>query len=169
MKMKIKQLLVTVLAVGSVVCAATVGYGQDAPDSEEGVKAHREVMAEKLAEELSLVPEQQEQLKALKTQHRSTKKTLRENLKSKNEELRKAIKDPATDRAYIDSVTAEIKQLQGAQLDLRVDHILKVKEILTPEQLEKFHSLEKKHRGKKGKWGHGGNGKMGHRFHEEAE
>lgn len=124
-----------------------------------------------LMQELGLSPEQQEQMKARREQNRENHEALKTKLETARKELKTELEKETTDRARIDALIAETKALMGAQLEQRVESILTVKEILTPEQFETFQKMHKrfeKHGRGGGQYGPGsgqhgkGHGQWGH-------
>ncbi|NQT95202.1 MAG: Spy/CpxP family protein refolding chaperone [Candidatus Omnitrophica bacterium] len=118
------------------------GYEEDRSYREErgegGRSEHRKKEAiGNLVEELGLSEEQVEELTALKESHRDTQKQLHESLKEANNNLRKELESPEVSKS-VWKVAEEVKGIQAQMVDSRIEHILAVKEILTPEQFEKF-------------------------------
>ena len=92
----------------------------------------------KLTEELGLTPEQKTQLDAQKEAFKAKNQAVRDKLKAKKEELRSELEKPTVDRAKINATIEDIKSLTGEKLNNRVDKILAMKSILTPEQFAKL-------------------------------
>lgn len=117
-------------------------------------KGNGEGRGAKMAQELNLTQEQQDQLKALKTESKDSHKSDREAFKAKKSELNDLLKASSVDKRAIDSKIKEISALTEKKMQNRVEHLLKVKEILTPEQFEKFLEMKEermKQHGSKGK------------------
>jgi len=97
--------------------------------------------------QLNLTPQQEAQIKQLQMFNRQKAKELflrlREKRKELADELDKARSSPIKIRALI----AELKDLQGRLIEQRVEDVLKMKEILTPEQYQMFsESLKNMHK-----------------------
>ena len=144
MKSAIKRLTIfSVIAVFLLASPAVFSQPMCEGDGPEGMRGpHKGKMLDRLSEKLDLTAEQEEQLKALKKTNMEEMKALHEEMKSKREELRAELQKPDTDKARINAVVTEMKALQSKQIDQRVDNFLGMKEILTPEQFEKFISLK---------------------------
>jgi len=100
--------------------------------------------------ELNLTPEQQNKLEANRKSQREKTSQLRTAMKEKNEALQQVLKDPAVTREKFEPLVNEIKSLQAQLIDQRINGILAVKDILTPEQFAKFNQLmEKRKEGRK--------------------
>jgi len=118
-----------------------------------------EKMFQNLIQQLNLTAEQQKQLEASKKEHRASTKEIRNALTLKKMELRLELEKEKIDRKKIDGIASEIKRLLGRQIDLKVEGILTMKQILTPEQFEKLQSMKESGQGalRKNRMG-GGNG-----------
>jgi Spy/CpxP family protein refolding chaperone len=91
-----------------------------------------------LADELNLSEKQKEELKAKKQEHREAMKKLHEALREKKIELREELEKPDSNKKRIAFLASETKELMGKLVDINIKNILGVKEVLTPEQFEKF-------------------------------
>ncbi|MGD9015700.1 MAG: periplasmic heavy metal sensor [Candidatus Omnitrophota bacterium] len=116
------------------------------PAGQEG----EEIPLSKIADELSLSPEQKEQLKEQRFQARYSMIENRNKIKLKELELRHELEKEAVNQEVVNKIVAELKQLHGNTIEQRVDSILKMKEILTPEQFEKLESVIKHRRMQRG-------------------
>jgi Spy/CpxP family protein refolding chaperone len=94
-----------------------------------------------IAEELGLSAEQEEQLKEQKFQESYTRIDTQNKIRLKELQLRHELEKAEIDREGLNNIVQELKELQGTMVEQRVDSILKMKQILTPEQFEKLHSL----------------------------
>ena len=112
------------------------------PTGQEG----EDIPISKIAEELGLSAEQKEQLKEQRFQAKYNMTENRNKIKLKELELRYELEREVVNQGAINKIVAELKQLHGISIEQRVDSILKMKEILTPEQFEKLESLAR-HRG----------------------
>lgn len=149
---------VWVLAMAVVVspaCFAAEQTAQVAPtdkvgqESEKGAKG---AVKEDMLKDLNLTPEQREQLKAHREANRQAMNALRDELKAKRAELRQEISRAETDMAKLEQIKAAMKDLSGRQVDQRIDSVLSLKKILTPEQFQKMNAkMEEGHtwRGRK--------------------
>ncbi|MBP7056366.1 MAG: Spy/CpxP family protein refolding chaperone [Candidatus Omnitrophica bacterium] len=107
--------------------------------------------------DLSLTPEQRDKIKAHREEGKSKAKEMHDQMRAKKEELKAEMGKPVTDRAKIDAIAADMKSLSARMIDQRIDRILSLKEILTPEQFQKVNAkMEekmKKRGGKERGWG----------------
>ncbi|MEI6633026.1 MAG: Spy/CpxP family protein refolding chaperone [Chlamydiota bacterium] len=105
--------------------------------------------------ELDLTPEQQQKMKAQRKEQGIAMKSIRDALKAKHEELRAEIDKEKSDKAKIESITAELKKLEAQRIDQDVKGILQMKESLTPEQFKKLSAMREAGKGER----RGGKGK----------
>lgn len=137
MSAKFKQAIIY-LGVITLVFSVSVAYAQPLRDvPERGIK-HREKMMDNLTRELDLTPEQQGQIKKQRSEHRKKNRELKDEVSAKRLELKQELERQTTNKKRIDSIVAELKILMGNQLSQRVEGILSIREILTPEQFNKF-------------------------------
>ena len=147
MNKKYRKVVIYAVVLGLLFSGTSAYAWSFHRDSEKGGK-HMVGKIDKLVEELDLTLEQQEQLKSFKSEQEAAKKALREENRSKRAELREELEKADTDRAKVDSIVAEIKDLMGQKLDGMIKGVLLMKETLTPEQYEKFKKKIGKHKDK---------------------
>lgn len=102
--------------------------------SQPAGKAKQEEVKAQIIAKLHLTPQQQDALENNKKDHRSKTRDLLKNLRDSMKALRDELQKPAIDRPRIDAIHAEIKGTTNALADLRLEGILKIREVLTPDQ-----------------------------------
>lgn len=112
-------------------------YAGETADTEQ-YAAKREARFKKMSEELQLTPQQKEQLAKEREEFVSRSKDLREKIRSARAGLKAELEKSAPDKAKVNSLTAEIKDLVGRQIQNRVDKVMSMKQVLTPEQFNKM-------------------------------
>jgi Spy/CpxP family protein refolding chaperone len=147
MKMGLKQ---TVVYSGVIIALlyASAAAGQDELAQKESGAAKT---AAKIVSELNLTPEQGEEIKNQRSEHRRIKKQLSHSLREKQKELKAELEKEVSDRGKVDRISKDIKQLQGERVDHRIEGVLQMKEILTPEQYRKFHQKTRPQGRKRGR------------------
>lgn len=85
-----------------------------------------------------LSAEQSQKLDAIRLETEKANIQLRADVEIKEKELQHALKQEKIDKAAVDKLIDELAALHGKMLRLRVDSLLKTKEILTPEQFKKY-------------------------------
>jgi len=159
MKTLMKRLVAVTAAVVIALSPALV-YAEHADEQcETGDKAGKEGRGG-FYKDLGLTPQQTSELKARREANAGKAKEVREQLKAKRAELKAEIERPTVDRARITALTTDIKSLTGQMIDQKVDNILAMKEVLTPEQFAKMQAKKHDKKGGKGNWkgkdkGHG--------------
>ncbi|MFH1655666.1 MAG: periplasmic heavy metal sensor [Candidatus Omnitrophota bacterium] len=162
MNARTKKILI-LAGVISLVCFVTSVFAQPFEDTPKEFGEERKQAIENFTEELELTQEQQEQIKEQRAEKRKQAERIREQLKAKNQELRQELEKEEVDEVKVQVLIAEINDLQAKQLQQRVEGVLKMKEILTPEQHEK---LKAKMQEKKQKMHHKRGKMMRHNFEE---
>jgi len=112
---------------------------------------HKEWQAKKakMFEELGITEEQKQALKVHRESHRGEMNALREQIKEKRKAFRQALEDPNVDEGAITATNNEIKTLTNSLADNRLDGVLEVRKILTPQQFQKFNEMKKKRNSKR--------------------
>jgi Spy/CpxP family protein refolding chaperone len=139
------------IVLGIAACMFLSGTAYSMPEGgglqEQGVKEMQEKgqrykawkqRHEDFIKELGLTQEQQDKLDALRKAHREENKDLREALKEKRQALKKELAKPVSDNNAISAIATEMKDIQAQLIDNRINNILQVKEVMTPEQYQKF-------------------------------
>jgi len=138
------------------------GHGQD---GEGKFHQKREEMMKKMTADLGLTEAQQKQIE---DQHASMKQRQEEifkGIETKRNELRAELDKPELDRARIDQLTNELSALSAQKVKTRVEGILEIRTILTPEQFKALHQkMEEKREAFKAKWK-----KRGGKHHQEEQ
>ena len=147
MKNLLKYLIVTVCVISLF---AVQNYSYAFPGGEEGQWSKK--WEEKIAEihkQLGITPQQQERLKAHREQFRSQTKALFQQIKGKKDEISQELQKSNFDINKVRQIHTELKSLQGQMEDNRLEGILEVRKILTPEQFTKFMQMKKEWKEKK--------------------
>ena len=152
-----KRLRLSRIAAMALLCltlSITYSYAEESGQCSPGKGApgeggfNRERPFQKVISQLGLTAEQEQLMQARQKERGSRMKELGEALRTKKMELMKAVEKPEANRKELDALVNELKTLMGNQLDLRVEGAFALKEILTPEQYQKFHELMKQGRKK---------------------
>jgi len=137
MHTKLRYTVVSLAAVSLVSCMLTLNsYAQG--DTSRWRTQHRYEKMDEFSKTLNLTPEQQEKIKKQQSVNREKWAELRNKLRDKRSALKKELEKPQINKDGVNVLVAEIKTLMGEQLEQRVDNIIFMKEILTPEQFKKL-------------------------------
>jgi Spy/CpxP family protein refolding chaperone len=126
----IKSLLVGMLAVPTVLAFALAPVD---------AHPHRQSLA-RLQADLGLSEDQVQAISQLHQGQRAQRVQLHTSLREKRQSLRELI-FAGSDERQIEAKTAEVQQLLGQEVQLRVATLRGVSQILTPEQREKLSQL----------------------------
>lgn len=91
-----------------------------------------------LLEQLQLTPQQQEILMKRRKEQKDARQQMSRQIREKRAALHEEIGKPQSDMTKIEYLTQDIKKLQGQQLDERVDELMELKRVLTPQQYQKL-------------------------------
>jgi len=171
MKRQTKQLIYTV-GVAAFLLSSVNAFAQakdttDRAEMKEKWKAKRAQMHK----ELGLTEDQQQRLQEHRKKHRGGMKSVHKQIKAKKQAMQEELQKDDFDKAKVRTLHSEVKALKDQAADSRLEGILGVREILTPEQFSKFKQMKKKngfrrngHKGFKhheGKWSYGFHDAMG--------
>lgn len=135
MKKKIFMVIAVFLVTAIVSGDAFAYFGCNTKG--RGDSKHKDKI-EAIKKDLNLTADQEKALKESKEAFRGQAKDLRLKLKEKHQLLRTELSKPGVTRQQVEPIVAEIKTLQSDMVEQRVSGILKIKEILTPEQFAKL-------------------------------
>ena len=93
---------------------------------------------------LGLTEEQRAKMKTLREAGKTQQEALRNDLKAKHEALRQELDAAKPNRGKAEAIVKDISALEEKIGLNRVDMVLKIREILTPEQYQKLQALHEK-------------------------
>jgi Spy/CpxP family protein refolding chaperone len=97
-----------------------------------------EKMHERLMQELNLTTDQKARMKQSRELFRNQTKQLMQELQDKREALRQELDRTTTDRSRVTALSSDIKSLTSQLMDVRIQSVLELKDILTPDQYAKL-------------------------------
>lgn len=132
----------------SFLLAATLIAPTFAEDTANGAKpaADNENRYEAAANRLNLDAEQKEKMKALRQNQKQQMTELHASLKEKQLKLRDELNNPAATRESIAPLANDVKTILAKMVDQRIEGILAVKGILTPDQFSQLQQAKQKMR-----------------------
>lgn len=145
MNVRLRQVIYSLGIVGVMLLSSNV-YSQPPGDNVNRHEEMREKMKARMLEvfkQLDLSPEQEEQLKAHRNNHREQAGEFRESLRAKKEAIRNELQNEELNMEEIYRIHNELKGLLSNKADHRLEGILEVRKILTAEQFRKFCKLRK--------------------------
>ncbi len=136
MQKKSGRLLVTLMLMGGLAAAE---------GKEGGSKHDRDEMRGRMKSELNLSKEQEKKLESHRIDQRAEMEKIMLVVKEKREELKVALENPQLNRGSLERINGELKDAQNDMADKRLEGILYVREVLTPDQFKKFLALRPEH------------------------
>jgi Spy/CpxP family protein refolding chaperone len=126
------------VVLGALALApATYAVAADPPAAQAPAqRQHRDWLKDRLG----LSDDQAQQVRAIRRQEMQNARQVHQALRQARAELNRLVLDGADD-ATIQAKAAEVQQLMGQELALRVDTLKKIAPILTPEQRQKLAEL----------------------------
>ncbi|NEP89561.1 MAG: periplasmic heavy metal sensor [Okeania sp. SIO2C2] len=138
------RLLVTPLTISSVI--VTPNYNNDAQIISQTTKVQESQSTEEgVFQQLNLTQEQTDKIVAIRQQHQQQIIQSLENLRDAQEELNQMIIATNTDN-QLRQKHGEVLQLRKDLAELQFNTILKIREVLTPEQLQQWSKLMQQRR-----------------------
>ena len=119
---------------------AGFGYGQK--DSRMHGKKGKGRNA--IHEKIGLSDEQKAKVEKLNKDHFKTVRNLRKDIRSATDDLRTELEKVTSDKSVIKKISDKIKKFKTKEFDLRTEHVLSLKGILSSEQFKKLNELQKK-------------------------
>ena len=99
-----------------------------------------------LFKDLNLTDEQRKLLENNKAKNREIMESLRKSMEEYREQMKQLLQNEPLDMGKINQLQVQIKETQGKILDHRLEGILEVHKILTPDQFKKFSQEMQKER-----------------------
>ena len=137
-KFKIGMLLMIaalLVSVPAIARADSYDKGQQNKNSKTG---NMESKRQELFKDLNLTAEQKKMLEENKKARKEEMKALFSQIKEKRDAIRNELQKTELNIGKITQINNELKILDAQMLDHRLDGILSVRKILSPEQFKKF-------------------------------
>jgi Spy/CpxP family protein refolding chaperone len=130
-----------------IFVALSLAHAQATPGPDESsAKWHPGQRIQEIFNQLNLTDDQKKQLEMNKQQHRAKMESSRQAMKTSREAFQQELMKPLLDRPRINEIHQQIKALQSQMEDDKLNSILAVRTILTPEQFQKFVNLMHRHK-----------------------
>jgi Spy/CpxP family protein refolding chaperone len=124
-----------------LLLAMNSGNAYEGPGKHED-GAHWKEHKQHLMQELGLTDDQQQQLKDHRARHRKDHQALKEQIRAKREEIRMLLEKEDFDKDQVYQLHNQLKALKLRAEDHRLEGILEVRGILTPEQYRRFGEMK---------------------------
>ena len=133
------------LASASAYAGANCKPGYTKQGHSEKGDGKGEKWENKIYKDLKLTEDQKKLLEENKKVHREKAKASFEKMKTFKEEFNQALMQKDLDMNKINQIQSQVKALQAEMTDDRLNSILEIRKILTPEQFSQFISFTEKH------------------------
>ena len=139
-----RRMLSMVLLGTAVIVWGMVGWAESAETDRVKEYNHEEEFHEgmkqfpKIWEELNLREEQRQRMAEHRRKYRMEMQRIKRQLREKREALRKVLSNYNIDKAKAKQLVTEIVDLHHQLLKKRIEEAIELRNILTPEQFEKF-------------------------------
>ena len=135
-----KVVAILIVAVLVVLSASVIYAALPIPEvqQKEAVIKKIDAKRQEVYSNLGLTSEQKKLLEENKNKHREQTKALFTQMRQKIASLRQELEKNELNMQVIYQTNNELKKLQAQMLDSRLERILEVRKILTPEQFKKF-------------------------------
>ena len=118
------------LGISTAVCA-------------QQIRKSPEEAFDRIVNELNLNPGQQDQIAKQKSSQKDESQKIKAQLKEKREELRSELDKESSDKVRIDAIISDMKELIAQRIQQRVESILTLKKVLSPEQFKALNEKTK--------------------------
>ena len=133
----IALLIVAAIALSSPAILYASSYNKSS-QKENPTAGNMEARRQELYKDLNLSQEQKKLLEENKKGRREEMKSLFSQMKEKREAIRSELQKNELNIGKITQINNELKILSAQMLDRKLEGILEVRKILTPEQFRKF-------------------------------
>lgn len=146
MKM-IKRIILSLAAAASVLVAAPA-YALDA-DQQQQPDAPARFSGDDPVRELNLSPEQRERIRAIREQLQGERATINQRLREANRALEEALDADNPDESVVEQRLRDVAASQAAAMRMRVLSEVRIRRVLTPEQLITLRTLRQNARNRR--------------------
>ncbi len=153
-----KKMMSLAVVAAVVMLLSSLPVHAGGPDGEEGYsskwKERMEARKQEMFKELNLTDEQKQKLDENRKKHKEDAEGLYGRMKELRTAMRQELEKDVLDMAKINQIQSQIKEANAQMMDDRLNGILEVRGILTPEQYKKFSAKmhEHKERSMKMRW-----------------
>ena len=141
-KNQLTGLMVALMALCSPMVYADNDGGDAKPMHEQG-DWHHGHNDEMLAKVLNLTQDQAKQLEDLHQKNKDAMKSTLEQMKSSKEAFDAEIVKASPDMNKINQAQTQIKNIMSQMTDMRLNSLMEIKKVLTPEQFAGYMALKK--------------------------
>ena len=138
-RQKLKSMLFSIALILALSAPAVYAQpGEAESGQKKPVQEKMEARHQEFYKDLDLSDSQKKLLEENKNNHRDQMKAMLDQIKDKKASIRQELQKDTLNMARINQINDELKKLEDRMLDYRLERILEVRKILTPEQFKKF-------------------------------
>lgn len=136
MRSKERMVLTLLLATVVIVAAASYSIGQQLPsEGQQGAPSADPIR------DLKLSPEQRERIRAIREEMRGERAAINQKLRETNQALEEVLDSDNPDDRVVEQRLRDVAEAQAASMRMRVMTEMKVRRVLTPEQVATLRTL----------------------------
>lgn len=141
MKDGLRVRVLFVLFTSLLVTAASAGYARTADQEQQQPGAQQMRPGGDPIRELNLSPEQREKIRAIREQQKEERFTINQRRREADLALERALDSDNPDEAVVEQRLRDVAAAQAAQIRMRVLSEIRIRRVLTSEQLDKLRTL----------------------------
>jgi Spy/CpxP family protein refolding chaperone len=147
MKNFLKHKVSTLLVVGFVPLLVSGGYARAAAQEQQPSQVRQQLQvqqqppAEDPIRELNLTPEQRERIRSIREQHKEERFVINQRLREANLELERVLDSDNPDESLVEQRLRDVAAAQAASMRMRVLSEVRIRRVLTAEQLSTLRLL----------------------------
>ena len=100
---------------------------------------------QKIVDELELTNSQVDQIEEIFSSHKGQMLKLHSKLREKDGELKDKARNPNSTREELLQLTDEVESIKGELRDIRVDMLLRIRDVLSPQQRGKLQEIQERY------------------------
>ena len=128
--------------IGALVLSSGALYASSSNDKcstpEKTSKGHEWTGKKDIFKDLNLTDQQKKMLEENKAKHKEDMKAALDAIKQTRAAMRQELQKEKLDMAKVGQINDELKKLEAQMIDRRLESVLEVRKILSPQQFQKF-------------------------------
>lgn len=145
-----KKMMLIITGAAFILVASSMPVHADRGDRDEGKfskwKERKEARKQEIFKELNLTDEQKQKLEEKGREHKDGAQHLRNDMRELKEALRQELEKESLDMAKINQIQGQIKEKQSQMMDNRLEGVLELRGVLTPDQYKEFTEKMQEHK-----------------------
>lgn len=130
---------ISLLALGTTLLVASYATALAGPQQTDAQPA---TVVQDPIRQLNLTPEQRKKIRAIREQLRDERAAVGQRLQESNRTLQNALDADSPDEAFIEQLIKDVASAQAAAMRLRILSEVRIRRVLTPEQIITLRHLQ---------------------------